>query len=1006
MNFKFHNDISLYILKEKVMKKYIKTPKKILCLLAIIFIVLPLCSCSKKTDHKSITANSGVIDLKNWNFDADGNINLDGKWQFYWNKLLSPKDLKNNFVKATGYYPVPMYWTKYEGLHLPAKGFATYRLKIKTNGKLQTLGLKAPEIYTEFKLWINGKLIDEHGSFTDGKVKFLNPKAYSFASDTDTIDIVLQVKNYSHGNAGIGQSFILGNSDEIYKQRYYAIIKEMVLIGICCFAGLYHLILFLFRKKEKNLLFFGFFCLAIALRTILTGETSLMEFFPNLQFALTSRISTISVTLCMLTFITFTYYQFEEESPKLLTKTLLILNGIYSIIIAFAPTFMYSSMFQYYFFIIIASAILIIYIAFKCALKGHITAIIFSIGVFSLVIAGINDMLYYLQIIETGYYVDFGFVLFILAQSMLLSIGFANDYNVIKKLSQRLQMLDKLKDDFLANTSHELRTPLNGIIGISESLIDGVTGTLPAKTIENLKLVVSSGKRLSALINDILDYSKLKNNDIIIKNQEVDFKQLVSVVITIIKSTKPNNKVLFIDEISNNLPLVQGDENRLQQIMYNILGNAIKFTKEGYIKVTAEEKNEFIEICVEDTGIGIPNDKLEDIFKPFEQVEESSQREFGGTGLGLPITKKMIELHGGNIWIESEVGKGSKFYFTLKKVSSSSQNHILDGKLFNQLDNSGDHLSEVINKTSFSSTEIEDNSSFKILVVDDEKINLQVISNILTFQNYTIDIAMNGLTALDLIKNKAYDLILLDIMMPKMSGYEVCKQIRKHNTIYELPVIMLTAKNQSGDISTAFSLGANDYIIKPFDKNELLSRIKTQLTLKNAVKTAIDNAYFANIDGLTGLNNRRCLYELAEKEFLASKANASSLSVIMLDIDFFKQFNDTYGHDVGDEVLKNVASNIKKLLKEQYIAGRYGGEEFVIILPNTDLGQAVISAENLRLTIENMKINIKNKKQINCTISLGVATINENFNNIDDLIKAADIMLYKAKENGRNMVCN
>lgn len=988
------------------MNTYIKNFKKILCFAAIMFIILPLCSCSKKAAHKSLTANNGIMNLKDWNFDVDGSINLDGKWQFYWNKLLSPQDLKNASIKATGYYPVPMYWTKYEGLNLPAKGFATYRLKIKTNGKLESLGIKAPEIYTEFKIWINGKLIDEHGSFTDGKVKFLNPKTYSFASNTDSIDIVIQIKNYSHGNGGIGQSFILGSSDQIYKQRYYAIIKEMVLIGICCFAGLYHLILFLFRKKEKNLLFFGFFCLAIALRTILTGETAIMEFFPNLQFSLTSRISTISVTICMLTFITFTYYQFKEESPKLLTKIVLILNVTYSVIIVFFPTFVYSYMFQYYFFIILASAILIVYIAFKCALKGSLTAIIFSIGVSFLIIAGINDMLYYLQIIETGYYVAFGFVLFILAQSMLLSIGFANDYNVIKNLSQRLQILDKLKDDFLANTSHELRTPLNGIIGISESLIDGVTGTLPSKTIENLKLVVSSGKRLSSLINDILDYSKLKNNDIIIKNQEVDFKQLVSVVTTIIKSTNSANKLLFIDEIPNNLPLVQGDEDRLQQIMYNILGNSVKFTKEGYIKITAEEKSAFIQICVEDTGIGIPNDKLEDIFKPFEQVEESSQREFGGTGLGLSITKKMIELHGGNIWIESEVGKGSKFYFTLKKALNTSKNHPLDSNLFNIMNASENELTAMKGKTSLSSADLENNSSFKLLVVDDEKINLQVITNILTIQNYTINIATNGLTALELIKNNSYDLILLDIMMPKMSGYEVCKRIRKNNTIYELPVIMLTAKNQPEDITAAFNLGANDYIIKPFDKNELLSRIKTQLTLKNAVKTAINNAYFANIDGLTGLNNRRCLYELAEKEFIASKTNASSLSVVMLDIDFFKQFNDTYGHDIGDIVLKDVASVIKKSLKDYYIAGRYGGEEFIIILTNTKLGQAVIYAENLRIAIENMKINIKNQKYINCTISLGVASINSNCKNIDDLIKSADIMLYNAKESGRNMVCS
>lgn len=989
------------------MSIHLKKSKKILHFLSIVFIIIPLCSCSKKSTPENLIVNKGLANLKNWNFETSGNINLDGKWQFYWNKLLSPKDFKNSTtIKPTGYYPVPMYWTKYKGLNLPAKGYATYRLKIITNGKLQSLGLKTPEIYTEFRLWINGNLLDEHGSFTDGKVKFLQPKTYSFPSNSKTIDIVLQVKNYSHGNAGIGQSFILGNSDQIYRQRYYAIIKEMVLIGICCFAGLYHLVLFLFRKKEKNLLFFGLFCLSIALRTILTGETTIMEFFPNLQFALTSRISTISVTLCMITFITFSYYQFYEKSPRLISKILLILNGIYLLIIVLTPTFVYSYMFQYYFFVILASAILIIYTAFKCALNGDITAIIFSAGVTALVIAGINDMLYYLQIIETGYYVAFGFVLFILAQSMLISIGFANDYNVIKKLSQRLQILDKLKDDFLANTSHELRTPLNGIIGISESLIDGVTGTLPNKTIENLKLVVSSGKRLSSLINDILDYSKLKNNDILIKNQEVDFKQLISVVITIIKSTKTDNKVLFIDEVPNDLPLIQGDEDRLKQIMYNILGNAVKFTPKGYIKVTAKEKDNFIEVCVQDTGIGIPKNKFNDIFKTFEQVEDSSQRQFGGTGLGLSITKKMVELHGGSIWLESEEGKGSSFYFTLRKASNILGKHIhkdISPAFINIADN---NTNVVSGNNSILSAKIETNNFIKILVVDDEKINLQVITNILTIQNYNIDTATNGLNALNLAKKNSYDLILLDIMMPKMSGYEVCKIIRKNNTMYELPIIILTAKNQPEDITTAFNLGANDYIIKPFDKNELLSKIKTQLTLKNAVKTAIDNAYLANIDVLTGLNNRRCLYELGKKEFSDSKINNSFLSVIMLDIDFFKQFNDKYGHDVGDSVLKNVASNIKKVLKEQHIAGRYGGEEFLIILPNTNLKQAVTYAENLRISIENMKINIKIQKQINCTISLGVATTSPNFNNIDDLIKAADIMLYKAKESGRNIVCS
>lgn len=240
--------------------------------------------------------------------------------------------------------------------------------------------------------------------------------------------------------------------------------------------------------------------------------------------------------------------------------------------------------------------------------------------------------------------------------------------------------------------------------------------------------------------------------------------------------------------------------------------------------------------------------------------------------------------------------------------------------------------------------------------------------------------------------------------MPKMSGYEVCKRIRNNTTMYELPIIILTANNQPKDITTALQMGANDYIIKPFDKNELLSRIKTQLTLKSAVKSAIDNAYLANIDTLTNLHTRRYLYNLGEKEFLISKSHNNYLSVIMMDIDFFKKFNDTYGHSIGDKILKNVSSNINKALRKHDIAGRYGGEEFVVILPNTDTEEAKAFAENLRVIIQNMKLSIKQHGQINCTISLGVSSIKSQMDNIEDLIKEADIMLYRAKENGRNRV--
>lgn len=582
-----------------------------------------------------------------------------------------------------------------------------------------------------------------------------------------------------------------------------------------------------------------------------------------------------------------------------------------------------------------------------------------------------------------------------------------------KQINERLRKIDKIKDEFLSNTSHELRTPVHGIIGISESLIDGATGKLGEETIDNLQMVVASGKRLSNLINDILDFSKLKNKEIELQKKSVDIRQLFEVVISVIKSTiRQEGGLAIFNEIPDSIPLVYGDENRIQQIIYNLIGNAVKFTSNGYIKVTALVKEEFIEICVEDTGIGIPEDKFEVIFQSFEQVDNSISRDYGGTGIGLSITKKLIELHSGKIWLTSEIKKGTKFFFTLpisqtQKPSFSKDTQLETSKTLNNLVQENFLREDNQNLTeNIPSLEKEEkhNSSIRILVVDDEKINVQILTNHLSLQNYVVETAADGIEALEKIRNKDYDLVLLDIMMPKMSGYEVCNTLRSENSLYDLPVIMLTAKNQPEDIVVGFNMGANDYLIKPFEKSELLARVKTLVSLKLSVREAIDNAKLANTDALTGLNNRRYLFQQANKEFDLAKADNSNLSLLMLDIDHFKKFNDTYGHDTGDEMIKLVAKGILKSCRDLGIVGRYGGEEFSVLLPNTNLELASNIAEKIRTYIEKKIYHSEKYGDLRCTVSIGVSSLNKNILKIEELFKDADNKLYAAKAKGRNRV--
>jgi len=404
-----------------------------------------------------------------------------------------------------------------------------------------------------------------------------------------------------------------------------------------------------------------------------------------------------------------------------------------------------------------------------------------------------------------------------------------------KQRVEELKKIDKLKDEFLANTSHELRTPLNGIIGLTESLKDGVAGKLSSKAIENLDLITNSGKRLSHLVNDILDFSKLKTQDLKLSIQAVDIYATVNVILKLSESFIRNKELELISKVSKDVRLVEADENRLQQIFYNLVGNAIKFTEKGKVEISAKEKENMLFISISDTGIGITQSKFKDIFKSFEQADGSIEREYGGTGLGLSVSKQLVELHGGEINVESEEGKGTTFTFTLpiSKTSRNELESIQDIDTSNILQSIQEDTNNSVVKNSIS----KNNSEINILIVDDEPINRRVLENHLTVAGYGVTEAGNGKDALALIFSSAqFDLILLDVMMPNMSGYEVCQKIRERFLTSELPVVLLTAKNRESDLVAGFNVGANDYLTKPFSKNELLSRIKAHLNLKGIHK--------------------------------------------------------------------------------------------------------------------------------------------------------------------------
>jgi signal transduction histidine kinase/class 3 adenylate cyclase len=418
----------------------------------------------------------------------------------------------------------------------------------------------------------------------------------------------------------------------------------------------------------------------------------------------------------------------------------------------------------------------------------------------------------------------------------------ANDEQA--RTNAELARMDKLKDTFLANTSHELRTPLHGILGLTESVLAANSGLDPTAR-ERLGMVLASGRRLSSLVNDILDFSKLRHQSIALREKHLDLREAANLALSVVTSSADVKGLALRSKVVAET-FVRADENRLQQILVNLLGNAVKFTAQGEVVVRAEPRDGRVFVSVQDTGIGIPKESRERIFESFEQADGSTSREYGGTGLGLAVTKQLVELHGGQVVVDSEPGVGSTFTFDVplgdRSGASAPSNEATRDRGSMLLRSAaalpGTELTAAVALAEAAplSTPIDAGTRGHVLVADDDPVNVEVLRAQLEPAGYTVSTARDGAEAVAALERLGQvDSVLLDVMMPKMTGVEAAARIREANPHGTLPILMLTAKSRPEDVIVGMRAGASDYIGKPFHREELLQRVDAHV---QALKTS------------------------------------------------------------------------------------------------------------------------------------------------------------------------
>ncbi len=681
----------------------------------------------------------------------------------------------------------------------------------------------------------------------------------------------------------------------------------------------------------------------------------------------------------------------------------------------------------------------------------------------------------------------------------------------LEEKNEELASASRLKSQFLANVSHELRTPLNSIIGFSELLQEKAFGELNDKQSQYVKYVHSSGEHLLLLINNILDLSKIEAGRMELTLDEITLTELIEEVVATIVPLADKRFIKIKVQTSTASPIIRADKPKLKQILINLLSNAVKFNVDkGTIDVgwhiTEElhdmKMNKMLSLVITDSGIGIRKEDMGRLFKEFEQLDPTVTREHGGTGLGLSLTKKLTELHGGRILVESEYGKGCKFtvkipqfvdkislpaansqeysetvetvksedapaasgvkplvlvagesgdinqlieiyigtdlyevmiasdgeevlklarehkpfaivmgvalqkkdgWEVLRELKDDPETSNIEIVMISSSDNkelgfalgaidylvkpvSKEKLLDVLSRVHFSANLLKKkDGNTKVLVVDDEPQVLDLMEDILTSEGLEVITADGGEKAIEMATSEEPDLIVLDLMMPETSGFEVVDRLKKNFKTRNIPIVIFTAKDLTEEDKNRLQGQIQKVIQKAgFTNEDLLSEV-TLLEMSGHEQSNM-------VDVVTKLFNRRYFDVSLYREIARSNRYGDHFSTMVVDIDNFKKFNNHYGRHEGDIVLSEIANMLVCSFRKLDIVTRYGGDEFAIIMPGTKKSNAVTVGEKVRDMIAGHSFPV-NGETVSLTASIAIMSCPT-----DGRDRIGERLLNKAKE--------
>ncbi len=806
--------------------------------------LLPLVSCQQQSllGFRPLAEN-GVLDLRQWDFQKDGTIPLNGQWTFYWRELLEPIDFETGEPGGfIGMLTVPGRWDGYESKQgtLPGSGYATLRLHIRVGPTSQPFALKIPDMATSYKMWINNRVVSGNGVVGKSKEtstpQFL-PKVISFPADSEDIYITLQVSNFRHKKGGVWLPIEFGSETEIRQKRIANVAFELFLVGSMLVMSFYHFGLFILRRSDRSTIYFSLVCLLVAIRTLVVGERFLIWLFPDFSWEIYQKMEYLSFYLgapFFYLFISSLYTEFSKRVGTIMT----VVSALFSVFTLVTPVILFSHGILYYQVIMLLLCLYIPYVLIKTIINKREGAILVSIGVIILTTTVLYEILAENEIVYNLSLSSIGIFIFIFVQSVMLSIRFSKAFTMSEILSEELENKveertrglqkaheeivtanEKLKETqhqlvqsqkmeamgtLAGGIAHEFNNILGTILGYSEMLSSEVQENGMVK--EGLYAIIQSGNRAADLVRQILTFSRSDSMEL----SPMIIQSSIEDMLKVIRTTLPESMSMDIN-IQPDCQPIMANKTQVSQVLLNLCSNAVDAMREkgGVLNVELKEKSLhqkvlpegfkvglYLELRVSDSGIGM-TDKVKDrIFDPFYTTKEVDE----GTGLGLSIVHGIVQSHSGFIKVDTLPGKGTTFsvFFPITKA---------------------------IPIDTLTSEEKPKKGKGHILIVEDEKDLLNLYRVMLQKQGYKSSIFNNGIEALENFKAHPdlYDLVFTDQMMPKLTGFDLSREILKIRP--EIPIIIATGHSPTVSFEEAKKAGIKDFMTKPVRFSVLSNKI-------------------------------------------------------------------------------------------------------------------------------------------------------------------------------------